>query len=140
MIQAHSISWTANEAASRLRTYRRLFAASIITNVIVSLLAILGPVTMARLLGQPEPFPEAWVRIWGATLLGLHVVYLPGLRNPVFYRWPNWASIGIKFWMTTIFLLQGSEFLVFALWDATWGVVLLIAYYRLAQAQMQRYP
>ena len=140
MIQAHSISWTKADAAARVRTYQRLFAASIITNVIVSLFALLGPVTMARLLGQPEPFPEAWVRIWGATLLGLHVVYLPGLRNPTFYRWPNWASIGIKFWMTTIFLLQGWDYILFAVWDASWGVVLLIAYYRLAQADMAWRP
>ena len=71
---------------------------------------------------------------------GLHVVYLPGLRNPTFYRWPNWSSIGIKFWMTTIFLLQGADYILFALWDASWGVVLLVAYYRLAQADMAWRP
>src|SRR5215203_3068517 len=117
MIQAHSISWTKADAAARVRTYQRLFAASIITNVIVSLFAILGPVTMARLLGQPDPFPEAWVRIWGATLLGL--------RIPTFYRWPNWSSIGIKFWMTTIFLLQRADYFMLALWEASWGVMVL---------------
>src|SRR5690348_13501252 len=110
MIQAHSLSCTESEAASRLRTYQRLFALSIITNVLVSLFALFAPFTFAHLLGQPDPFPDGWPRVWGATLLGLHVVYLPGLQNPTFYRWPNWSSIGIKFWMTIVFLTQSRLF------------------------------
>ena len=63
----------------------------------------------------------------GATLLGLHLVYVPGLTNPLFYRWPNWSSIVIKFFMTIVFLSSGRLFLPFAVWDFTFGVILLIA-------------
>lgn len=137
---SHTLSLTTADAEARLRTYKRLFAASIATNVLVSLFALLAPFTFAKLLGQPDPFPDGWPRVWGATLLGLHIVYLPGLRDPLSYRWPNWASIGIKFWMTAVFISQWSLFWPFALWDAGWGIVLLVAYYRLMAADLARRP
>jgi hypothetical protein len=140
MSQAQMITATEAEAASRLRTYRLLFLISIIGNLVVCLWCVFAPVNFARLLHQPDPFPEAWPRVWGATLLGLHLVYVPGLRNPLFYRWPNWSSIGIKFFMTIIFLSSGRYFYPFALWDFSFGVILLIAYYRLIVADLACKP
>lgn len=138
MTNVYSLSWTAAQAESRLRTYRTLFGWSIATNLLVCFLALFFPYTLAHLTGQPDAFPDGWPRVWGATLLGLHLVYIPGWRHPLRYRWPNWSSIFIKFWMTTVFLFQGGDFLPFAVWDATWGVVLLIAYYRLLLADTAR--
>ena len=138
MDDTYSLAWTGARAAERLRTYRLLFGLSIATNVVVCLLALLAPYHLAHLTGQPDPFPDGWPRVWGATLLGLHLVYLPGWRHPLRYRWPNWASIAIKFWMTLVFLLQGRDFLPFAVWDFAWGVVLLIAYARLFRADFER--
>ena len=113
--QAQTLSWTEAEAAGRLRAYRALFLISILGNLVVCFWCIFAPVGFARLLHQPDPFPEPWPRVWGATLLGLHLVYVPGLRNPLFYRWPNWSSIAIKFFMTVIFLSSGRYFWPFAL-------------------------
>jgi hypothetical protein len=140
MTQAQTISAPEAEAARRLRTYRVLFFISILGNLVVCLWCIFAPVSFARALHQPDPFPEAWPRVWGATLLGLHLVYVPGLRNPTFYRWPNWSSIANKFFMTIIFLSSGRFFYPFALWDFTFGVILLIAYYRLMLADVARRP
>jgi hypothetical protein len=140
MTEVYSLSWTAGQAAARLRTYRILFGISIATNVVVCLMALLIPYRFAHLLGQPDPFPDGWPRVWGATLLGLHLVYVPGLLQPLRYRWPNWASIVIKFWMVIVFLFQGWLFLPFAVWDFAWGVVLLVAYYRLTLADTARRP
>jgi hypothetical protein len=140
MIQAQTISATEAEAARRLHTYRVLFLISILGNLVVCLWCIFAPASFARALHQPDPFPEAWPRVWGATLLGLHLVYLPGLRDPLFYRWPNWSSIAIKFFMTIIFLASGRFFYPFALWDFSFGVILLIAYYRLMLADVTRRP
>ena len=140
MAQAQTISAPEAEAAGRLRTYRVLFLISILGNLVVCLWCIFAPVSFARALHQPDPFPEAWPRVWGATLLGLHLVYVPGLLNPLFYRWPNWSSIAIKFFMTIIFLVSGRFFYPFALWDFSFGVILLIAYYRLMLADVARKP
>jgi len=140
MAQAQTISAPEAEAAGRLRTYRVLFLISILGNLVVCLWCIFAPVSFARALHQPDPFPEAWPRVWGATLLGLHLVYVPGLLNPLFYRWPNWSSIAIKFFMTIIFLVSGRFFYPFALWDFSFGVILLVAYYRLMLADVARKP
>jgi len=140
MAQAQTISAPEAEAAGRLRTYRVLFLISILGNLVVCLWCIFAPVSFAHALHQPDPFPEAWPRVWGATLLGLHLVYVPGLLNPLFYRWPNWSSIAIKFFMTIIFLVSGRFFYPFALWDFSFGVILLVAYYRLMLADVARKP
>jgi hypothetical protein len=138
--QPQSLSDAEDTLARRLRIYRMLFLISILGNLVVCFWCIFGPVSFARFLHQPDPFPEPWPRIWGATLLGLHLVYVPGLRNPLFYRWPNWSSIAIKFFMTIIFLSSGRYFYPFAAWDFSFGVILLIAYYRLMQADVGRKP
>ena len=65
-------------------------------------------------------------------------MYVPGLRNPLFYRWPNWSSIAIKFFMTLFSIWSGRYFYPFAAWDFSFGVILLIAYYRLMQADIAR--
>jgi hypothetical protein len=140
LAQMQTRSWTEAEAASRLRTYRLLFLISILGNLVVCLWCLFDPVGFAHAVFQPDPFPAAWPRVWGATLLGLHLVYVPGLTNPLFYRWPNWSSIVIKFFMTIVFLSSGRLFLPFAVWDFTFGVILLIAYYRLIAADVARRP
>ena len=96
MSEAQTLSYSKALTASRLRTYRVLFVISILGNLVVGFWCIFDPVGFARLLLQPDPFPEPWPRVWGATLIGLHLVYVPGLRNPLFYRWPNWSSIAIS--------------------------------------------
>jgi len=140
MSQSQTISQSEAVAASRLHTYRLLFLISILTNLVICFWCIFAPVGFARFMHQPDPFPEGWVRAWGATLLGLHLVYVPGLRNPLFYRWPNWSSIVIKFFMPIIFVTNGPYFYPFALWDFTFGVILLVSYYRLTIADTMREP
>ncbi len=140
MSQAQNLSWTKAQIASRLRLYRVLFLISILGNLVICLWCIFDPVGFARLLLQPDPFPEAWVRVWGATLLGLQLLYVPGLRNPLFYRWPNWSSIAIKFFMAIIFVASGRYFYLLAVWEFSFGVILLVAYYRLALADVSGNP
>jgi hypothetical protein len=53
---------------------------------------------------------------------------------------PTGRALPTKFFMTIIFLSSGRFFYPFALWDFTFGVVLLIAYYRLMLADVARRP
>ena len=55
----HSLAWSQAKAADRLRSYRCIFAVSLGLDVLLGLLAIFGPVTLARLIGLPEPFHPA---------------------------------------------------------------------------------
>jgi hypothetical protein len=138
--QAQNLSWTKAQTANRLRVYRVLFLISILGNLVISLWCIFNPVGFAQLVLQLDPYPEAWPRVWGATLLGLQLVYVPGLHNPLFYRWPNWSSIAIKFFMAIIFVSAGRSFYLLAVWEFGFGVLLLVAYYRLALADVTGNP
>ena len=134
--QHHSLSWTMARAAERLRTYRLLLAANIVLDALIGLAALVCPVWLARLLAQPEPFPDAWLQAFGLALIGMSLLYVQGWNNPTFYRWPNWTGILIRLALGLLFLGQGQGFLLLAIWEALWGVVLLVAYYRLAEADL----
>lgn len=134
--QPHSLSWTLARAADRLRSYRLLLAASIVLDILIGLAALIWPVWLARLLAQPEPFPDAWLQAFGLALIGMSLLYVQGWNNPTFYRWPNWAGILIRLTLALFFLSQGQGFLPLAVWEASWGLVLLVAYYRLTQADL----
>jgi len=140
MSETQTLSFTAAQTASRLRVYKALFAISILGNLAVGFWCIFDPAGFAHALLHPDPYPAAWPRIWGAMLVGLQAVYWPGLRNPLFYRWPNWSSIAIKFFMTLVFLSSGRLFFAFAAWDFSFGVILLVAYSRLLQADIRGKP
>ena len=140
MNEAQTLSYTRAQTATRLRIYQVLFAISIIAGLLAGLWCIFDPVGFAQLVFQIDPYPQTWPRIWGATLFGLQLAYIPGVRNPSFYRWPNWSSIAIKFLMTIIFLTAGSSFYLLAAWEVVWFVILLVAYYRLMLAGIHGDP
>jgi hypothetical protein len=139
-IQDHSLSWTLANAADRLKTYRRVLSVNIVLDTLIGLAALTSPGWLARLLGQPEPYPDAWLQAFGLMLIAANVLYLPAWKHPTSYRWPNWAGIVIRLALALLLLAQGRIFLLFALWEAFWGIVLLVTYYRLAQADLLRRP
>lgn len=109
--------------------YKVLFALSF-SNVLIALWCIFAPFDWAAFSGvAPMTHVSASLfSIWGGTLLGVHVLYIPGLIDPLRYQWSNWTSIALKFWMSAIFLNAGFDFYPFFMWDFTWGSILIIFY------------
>ena len=140
MSETQTLSSAKALATTRLHIYQVLFTISIIIGLLVGLWSIFDPVGFAQLLFQIDPYPKAWPRIWGAMLLALQLLYIPGVRNPLFYRWPNWSSIAVKLLMTIIFLTAGSSFHLLAVWEFIWFVILFVTYYRLMLADIQSNP
>jgi hypothetical protein len=140
MSEGQSLSYMKAQTATRSRIYQILFGIGLIANMLIGLWCIFDPVGVAHLVLQIDPYPQMWPRIWGATLFALQVVCIPGVFNPLFYRWPNWSSIAIKIVMTIIFLTAGSHFYPLAAWDLVWFVILLVAYYRLLVADIRDKP
>jgi hypothetical protein len=140
MSEAQSLSYAKSQTSNRLHTYQALFRISIIVNVLAGLWCIFDPAGFAHRVFQIDPYPPAWPRIWGATLLGLQLVYIPGALNPLFYRWPNWLSIAIKVLMTIIFLTAGFSFYLLATWEFVWFLILLTTYYQLLVADVRATP
>lgn len=110
-----------------LNIYRWMFLASF-ANVGIALWCIFAPFDFAAFVDvSPMMYISASLfSIWGGTLLGLHFLYIPGLLDPLKHQCVNWVSIAVKFWMSIIFIKSGFEFYSFALWDFSWGTVLLI--------------
>jgi hypothetical protein len=140
MIQEHSLAWTQGRAADRLARYRRLMLVAIVIDVVLGVTAILAPVTLARFLGGPEPFPDGWMQGWGLLLIATGLLTLPGRKDPILNRWPNWLGIVVRLALAVLFLVQGSGFLLLALWEALAAAMLLVGYYRFLQADLLRRP
>ena len=140
MIQEHTLSWTRTQSAARLHAYRMLFLITIAGNVLIGLWCLFAPADFAQHVHQPGSTSDAWPRAWALAWLGLNLLYLPGVVNPLFYRWPNWSSIVINLAMGIAFLALGGGFVALAIWALAAGILLLIAYYRLILADVQSKP
>ena len=140
MIRAHSLSWTVSQAADRFQTYRRLLLVSIILNLVVGVFIFLWPDAFAHIVGQPEAFPKTWPRHWGAQLIAINLLYLPGYWDPQGVRWPNWLGIAIRLSFALFFFSQGDGFIPMGIYDGAFGLALLVSYYRAARADLLAKP
>ena len=113
---------------SAVAIYRAVLGVSIVANLIVGVFIFVRPDGFAHLMGQPEAFPQAWPRHWGMQLWAINLLYLPGLRDPEQNRWPNWLGIAIRLTFAAFFFSQGNGFTPMGIYDASFGLLLLIAY------------
>jgi hypothetical protein len=112
----------------RIALYRVVLFISIALNLIVGTFILLQPDSFTNLLGQPEASPKTWPRHWGAQLWAINLLYLPGFRDPVVHRWPNWMGIAIRLSFSLFFFSQGGGFVPMALYDGASGLALLLTY------------
>src|SRR5262249_32307064 len=117
MSEAQTVSYTKAQAANWLRIYTTLLITSIVVDAPIGLYCLLDPIGLARLLMLPDPYPDAWARLWGATFLGLQLIFISGARNPLFYRWPNWSNIAIKLLIGVVLLCTSAHFQLLAAWQ-----------------------
>ena len=140
MSDVQTLAYLKAQSANRLRTYTLLFGVSIVIEALAGLYAILDPAGFVHFLILPDPYPSTWARLWGATLVALELLYIPGARHPLFYRWPNWASIAIKLFVAVLLLCANPAFYLIAGWELLWAVVLFLTYYQLALADLRTRP
>lgn len=114
--------------SKRIKLYRVVLFLSIGLNLIVGTFILLQPDSFTNLLNQPEAFPKTWPRHWGAQLWAINLLYLPGYREPVVHRWPNWMGIAIRLAFSAFFFSQGDGFVPMAIYDGASGVALLLTY------------
>jgi hypothetical protein len=113
---------------SAVTIYRAVLGVSIVANLIVGVFIFGWPDAFAHVMGQPEAFPKGWPRHWGMQLWAINLLYLPGFWDPEQNRWPNWLGIAIRFTFAAFFFSQGNGFTPMGIYDATFGLLLLIAY------------
>jgi hypothetical protein len=113
---------------NKVKLYRLVLLLSIISNLIVGVIIFASPDSFTSFAGQPNAFPDTWPRHWGAQLWAINFLYLPGYRDPLKHRWPNWMGIVIRLTFATFFFSQGDGFVPMGIWDGVSGLLLLFTY------------
>jgi hypothetical protein len=140
MTEALTIGWTAARAQGRRRTYQRILGFSMALHVLIGLACMFLPEFVSRTFGLPSPVPSGWIRGWGATLILVTALYIPGLQDPVRSRFTNVAGILGRVWMGTVWLVIGGGLKWLGLFDLFFAIVLAVFYYRLFDAEIMSRP
>ena len=111
-----------------VKLYRGVLILSIVLNMAVGVFILLLPEAFTSMLGQPTATPDTWPRHWGAQLLAINLLYMPGFRDPVGHQWPNWLGIGIRLSFALFFFMQGGGFVPMGIYDGASGLLLLLTY------------
>lgn len=135
-----SIGWSNARATSAVGVYRGVLGFNMFLHLVVGLLCIFAPNFVADTVQLPHPIPAGWTRGWGATLILVTALYVPGLKNPVHERAPNIIGILGRVWMGTIWVFCGGGFLWFALFDYAWAIIIFLSYVGLFRATIMDRP
>ncbi|HEX5108605.1 MAG TPA: hypothetical protein VFV95_09175 [Vicinamibacterales bacterium] len=123
------------DTGKAVKVYRLVLLTSILLNIAVGFFILLFPDMFASFLGQPQPSPDTWPRHWGAQLLAINMLYMPGYWDPQVQRWPNWLGIGIRLSFALFFFTQGDGFVPMGIYDGASGLLLLLTYLRVPGAR-----
>jgi hypothetical protein len=115
----------------RLVTYRCILGLNMSLHLAIGLGCMFLPYFVSSTLGLPPPVPKGWIVGWGATLILVTALYIPGLRDPLGTRYPNVCGIGGRIWMATVWFVLGGGFFTFGVFDASFAAILAFFYYRL---------
>jgi hypothetical protein len=140
MTDSLTIGWTVAQQEKALRTYKRVLGFNMILHVIIGIACIAFPYWVSSVVGLPSPMPSGWVRGWGATLILVTALYVPGLKDPLVNTAPNMIGVFGRYWMTAIWIACGGGFLWFALFDGFFATLIGFLYLRLFKAQLMTYP
>jgi hypothetical protein len=135
-----SLSWMEAEVSSRRTSYRRIVILSLVIQVAIGLFALIGPDTLVHLFRLPHPYDMDWPRAWGALLILMTAFYVPGLREPVRWRWSNILGIVGRAGMAIVYLILGGGFVWLALIEAVLALLLVIFYFGLFRAVVMAHP
>jgi hypothetical protein len=113
---------------TKIKRYRVVLLISIVLNLVVGAFIALRPEMFTDLLGQPIAVPDTWPRHWGFQLWAINFLHLPGYRDPLVHRWPNWCGIGIRIVFSLFFFSQGDGFVPMGIYDGLSGLLLLATY------------
>jgi hypothetical protein len=140
MTETLTLGWTVARAQTRRRTYRLVLGFNMILHVVIGLACMFIPEFVSRTFGLPSPVPSGWIRGWGATLILVTALYIPGLQDPVRSRFANITGILGRMWMGTVWLVIGGGLTWFGVFDWFFAIVLGTLYYRLFDAEIMSRP
>jgi len=138
MDEALTLSGTAARARKYKGFYQALLACAMILSVCVGIGCIFLPHRVCHIVKLPPLF--GWVRAWGALLILVTALYIPGLQDPQRSRYANIAGIIGRFWMAIAWFWIGGGLVWVGLFDVAMGIALGWLFYLYGTAELMSRP
>src|SRR3954469_14087527 len=110
MDQTLSLGWMEAQAQKRRSVYRNALGLNLLLQVAIGLFALLAGGTLAQMMGLNPATDTQLLRAWGALLILISVLQVPGYVDPVRFRWSNVIGIPGRFATAMLYLLLGKSF------------------------------
>ena len=144
MTEGLGLGWSAEQNRSARVLYQRVLGFNMFLHIFVGVSCIFLPGWVSDTVGLPDPFPTGWTRGWGATLMLVTALYVPGLLDPERNRAPNLIGILGRVWMGSIWVACGligeRGFFAFAVFDYVWALIIGLLYLRLVKSTIMNRP
>lgn len=99
------------------RWFGRVMWVGIFANLALALPTIAAPTLMIDMMSLPTASPDLWPRFAAVLLVILSVFYMPAAVDVHRYRVPAWMAVASRATGVVFFLVEGSPYLMFALFD-----------------------
>ena len=140
MSNSLSLGWTRSIAARRLSSHRTIFGLALILQLIIGAIFLFCPSYALGVVGLDKAMGPEWPSIWGATLIFVTTMQIPGWLDPVTQRYPNVIAVLGRGMMVLTFLSHGGPFLWFAAFDAVFGILLALGFRRVVITELMTRP
>ncbi|MCV0424120.1 MAG: hypothetical protein K5905_01475 [Roseibium sp.] len=135
-----SIGSTKAQAKTLISRHRRIFGLALALQIVIGALFLLLPSFSLSVVGLPTTMGPQWPSIWGATLIFVTVMQVPGALDPINQRYANVVAVLGRLLMVITFLSFGGPFVVFALFDLVFGALIYVGFRRAVIAELQSRP
>lgn len=139
-----SIGSTRAEADTRRARHRRVFAIALGLQLVIGALFLFLPTFALGVVGLSPLMGPEWPSIWGATLIFVTLMQVPGAIDPVNQRYANVVAVAGRALMVATFLWHGlageTSFLWFAAFDLAFGAAIYLGFRRLVIAELSTRP
>jgi hypothetical protein len=135
-----SIGATQRVAQDRRTTYQRVLGFNMFLHLVIGGGCMFTPHLVSTSFGLPGPIPGGWIAGWGATLILVTALYIPGLQDPLRSRFPNIMGFIGRIWMASVWFVIGGGFFWFGVFDFSFAILLSWLFYRFCVAELMSRP
>lgn len=128
------------EAAIALSRHRLVFRIALGLQFIIGALFLFVPTFSLGVVGLSPLMGPEWPSIWGATLIFVTLMQVPGAIDPVNQRYANIVAVLGRLLLVLTFLWHGGPFVFFAAVDLVFGALIFLGFRRLVIAELQTRP
>jgi hypothetical protein len=119
----------------RARIYQIVLGFNMTLHLVIGLACMFAYDFVTRMFGLPGPVPPGWENGWGATLILVTALYVPGLLDPLGTKAPNIIGVGGRVWMATVWFVVGGGFFWFGVFDLTFAIIIGTLYAMIFKAE-----